>query len=162
MGLLSRGRERKLAGAHRGLVELLGELGGREEARRQLVALGPEAVPALIAGLADDQWLVRDWAAQILGELKDPRALEPLLDATRDPHWCVVASAAEALGEIGGSAASARLRELAGYESSSPAVVGALGAAGVPVSATAAGEKAAMETDDVRKAARAALDKLAS
>ena len=41
------------------------------------------------------------YAAQALGEIGDPRAVEPLINALNDRDWIVRGASAEALGKIG-------------------------------------------------------------
>ncbi len=67
-------------------------------------AMGPDAVEPLIEALADREGTVRKFAAIILGELKDVRAVEELGMALYDLHHEVSRVAAEALGKIGAPA----------------------------------------------------------
>jgi HEAT repeat protein len=46
--------------------------------------IGAPAVGPLIGELAAEEWAVREAAAGVLGEIRDPRAVEPLLTAIRD------------------------------------------------------------------------------
>ena len=62
------------------------------------VALGALAVEPLSAALKDERFSVRQAAAEALGKIKDPRAVEPLIAAHQ--NWWVGAAAACALGEI--------------------------------------------------------------
>ena len=52
----------------------------------------------------DEDWRVRCLAAEALGTLGDPRAIEPLIEALTDEYWDVGSSAAEALWKLGESA----------------------------------------------------------
>ena len=61
------------------------------------VALGSFAVEPLSAALKDEEWDVRQAAAEALGEIKDPRAVEPLIAALKDKDSDVRKAAAEAL-----------------------------------------------------------------
>ncbi|MFN2151282.1 MAG: HEAT repeat domain-containing protein [Anaerolineales bacterium] len=65
----------------------------RNEARWQLASIGSEAVPDLIQQLKTDRERCRLEAAKILGEIRDPSALEALVDALLDDsisiHWAV-------------------------------------------------------------------------
>jgi len=60
-------------------------------------------VPELIVVLQDQRKdpEVRKNAAEALGKIKDPRAVEPLIEALKDKDFRVRWNAAEALGEIG-------------------------------------------------------------
>ncbi len=59
----------------------------------------PRIVPAMIERLHDDDWWLRLTAADALGHIGDPRAVQPLIQALEDPEirWAAV----EALGRIG-------------------------------------------------------------
>lgn len=155
------------AAVHAGdMSELMKVVGAEIEELEQKRQVG-----ALVAILSSTptSWAVRTWAAKALGRLQDRRALSPLLDATRDSHWGPVCAAAEALGEIGDPAATPRLeellewippaasvgavREFVGTYGNAPRMSGAFEAA----AASAVGQA---EADDVRKAAREALEKI--
>ncbi|RZB32933.1 MAG: hypothetical protein AEth_00279 [Candidatus Argoarchaeum ethanivorans] len=51
--------------------------------------------------LKNKDWLIRDKAAEALGEIGDTRAVEPLIRALKDKDWFVRNKAAKALGIIG-------------------------------------------------------------
>jgi HEAT repeat protein len=77
-----------------------------EEARigvsMDLIALGRPAVTELLEALDDGLWVVREAAAQALGIIGDPRAVEPLLQkAKTDRDRGVRESCIKALGEFG-------------------------------------------------------------
>ncbi len=58
----------------------------------------------LIAGIltnAGEQWYVRSTAAEALGRIQDPNALEALITVLMDPHWNVRSQSATALGSLG-------------------------------------------------------------
>ena len=57
----------------------------------------PRAVPALVRGLSDSQWYVRQASATALGQIGDRRAIAALEKATRDPRKSVARAAAAAL-----------------------------------------------------------------
>ncbi len=59
----------------------------------------PRVVPHAIPLLKDSDWWIRIAAADTLGRLKDPRAVEPLIESLADPEvkWAAV----EALGRVG-------------------------------------------------------------
>jgi HEAT repeat protein len=63
--------------------------------------MGSLAVEPLIDSLSDTEATVRRYAAGILGELRDPRALQPLGMALFDMHHEVGSAAARALGLLG-------------------------------------------------------------
>lgn len=83
---------------------------------RELIELGPAAVPSLLEMLTDHNWLARSKAAALLGTIGDRRALKPLVrmmqsDTFVGSMWSVAytdegsvrARAAHALGVIGDS-----------------------------------------------------------
>ena len=76
--------ERRLRG-----VEALGAIGG------------PEAVDALVRSVSDPDERIRVRSAQLLADLRDPRAREILRGLARDPVPGVVAAAQEALSRLG-------------------------------------------------------------
>lgn len=69
-------------------------------AAEALVSIGAPAVPALCGALKDKNVNIRQAAAEALGQIKDPRAVESLIGALKDEDWFVRATAAGALGEI--------------------------------------------------------------
>lgn len=69
----------------------------RKHAREQLLAIGGEAVPALIAALHDNHEMVRWEAAKTLGDLPDRRAIQPLIAALEDEDEDIRWLAGEAL-----------------------------------------------------------------
>jgi len=74
----------------------------REEASGALAAIGEAAIPALLAALAHEEWLVRLHAVESLGKTKSPKAVEPLLSMLfNDGDSAVREDAVRALGEIG-------------------------------------------------------------
>ena len=70
-----------------------------------LVSIGTPAVDPLIAALKDKDSLVRERAADALGQIKDVRAVEPLIAALKDKDSLVRERAADALGQIKGARA---------------------------------------------------------
>jgi HEAT repeat protein len=60
-----------------------------------------DPVAEQIAALRDDDWAIREEAATLLGELKDPRAVDPLVSVLRDQDRSVREAAAGALASIG-------------------------------------------------------------
>jgi twitching motility protein PilT len=83
------------------MIELLGD--ADEETRAAAIGIASvfddvRIVPSTIPLLKDPDWWIRIAAADTLGRLKDPRAVEPLIAALGDPdvRWTAV----EALGRI--------------------------------------------------------------
>ena len=74
----------------------------RNSAASVLVRIGWSAIPYLIETLKDADKDIRKYAADILGEIGDRKAISPLINALRDSDDNVRSSAAEALGKIGG------------------------------------------------------------
>ena len=60
---------------------------------------GPGAA-ALLGGLDDAQWQVREQAAASIGKVRLPEAIGPLIATMNDESWQVRAKAANALGRI--------------------------------------------------------------
>jgi HEAT repeat protein len=60
-----------------------------------------------IAALKDEDWVIRQEAAGLLGTFKDPRAVTPLIALLRDPDRSVREAASEALRSIGTPAVEA-------------------------------------------------------
>ena len=82
------------------------ELSEREEARMStvinLLGIGRPSVEILIEYLDDDDWLVREAAADLLGKIGDVRAVEPLMQRLRvDKDTGVKELALKSLGLIG-------------------------------------------------------------
>ncbi|MDE3036635.1 MAG: HEAT repeat domain-containing protein, partial [Nitrospirota bacterium] len=80
--------------------------GEREEARMSavvdLLGIGRPMVEILIEYLEDEDWLVREAAADLLGKIGDVRAVEPLMDRLRrDKDTGVKELAMKSLGLIG-------------------------------------------------------------
>ncbi len=78
----------------------------REEARMatviDLLAIGRPSVEILIEYLRDEDWVVREAAADLLGKIGDVRAVEPLMERLRvDKDTGVKELALKALGLIG-------------------------------------------------------------
>jgi HEAT repeat protein len=65
-----------------------------------LIRIGSASVEALLPLLGDESDPARA-AAQVLGTLRDPHAVEPLLAAMKHQDWRVREEVAKALGEIG-------------------------------------------------------------
>ncbi len=78
--------------------------GVRQETVIQLHQIGRPAVEILLEYLEDDDWIVREAAADTLGKIGDVRAVEPLMDRLRkDKDTGVKEHALKSLGLIGDS-----------------------------------------------------------
>jgi HEAT repeat protein len=75
--------------------------GMRNASMEIYVRLGSAATEPLLGLLADPDEEVRNFAAVMLGSLRDPRAIEPLIGAMRDADVNVRHAAAASLGQIG-------------------------------------------------------------
>jgi len=82
-----------------------------EDAARALGMLGTAGLGPLMDALLDECWEVRRVAAEVLGELGDPRAVDSLSVALRDKSARVRRSSASALGKLGDLRAIAPLSE---------------------------------------------------
>jgi HEAT repeat protein len=79
---------------------------------RQIPANGEPDVEGAIALLQSSDAQVRQMVAYLLGQTRDPRAIEPLIDALQDEHVGVRGAAANALGTIGDLSAVPYLKPL--------------------------------------------------
>ena len=82
------------------------EEGGKRIAKSfRIRAKDPNAAKAdaMLIDLKDSHWLNRKYAAEVLGELKDPRAVLPLVEALTDEVGDVRQRAYDSLIKIGGS-----------------------------------------------------------
>ena len=61
---------------------------------------------AMLLDLKDSHWLNRKYAAEVLGDLKDPRSIGPLVEALEDEVGDVRQRAYDSLIKLGGSAVS--------------------------------------------------------
>ncbi len=78
--------------------------GVRQETVIQMHRIGRPAVEILLEYLEDDDWIVREAAADTLGKIGDVRAVEPLMDRLRsDNDTGVKEHAVKSLGLIGDS-----------------------------------------------------------
>lgn len=66
--------------------------------------LGEDAVAPLIGLLEDTNGVVREFAAQSLGNLRDTSAIGPLMRASRDPLWRVRSTAVQSISRMGSEA----------------------------------------------------------
>lgn len=122
-----------------------------------------KALPLLFGALNDQDSRIRAAAAEALGELGDPSAIEALGTAlAKDTDSDVREAAAEALGEVGSPNAVQVLRTglKDGDEDVRAAVVDALGEIGGPEAERVLRQALADSDEDVRDAAVAALAKL--
>ena len=81
------------------------EEGGKRIAKSfRIRAKDPNAAKAdaMLIDLKDSHWLNRKYAAEVLGELKDPRAVVPLVEALTDEVGDVRQRAYDSLIKIGG------------------------------------------------------------
>ena len=110
----------KLQTAEEALIGLL----GRDQFVSARIAaicieMGPRTAPLLIKTTREGSPKARFWAAKILGEIRDPRAMRALCDALLDPDPEVRSAATWALGQIGDPASAAlvasMLRDLVWY-----------------------------------------------
>jgi HEAT repeat protein len=77
-----------------------------------LEGFGTPAVQPLIAAMSDEQWQVREHAADILGLIGNQQAVDALAKALHDEHWQVRFAALTALGHIGGARAKDAVKAL--------------------------------------------------
>jgi len=85
----------------------------RKTALQQLAALGDPVIDPLIAALEDERWIMRQFAALALAEMRNPRAVDPLIEALSDREAVVREIAARALGQIGDPRAKEALNAVA-------------------------------------------------
>jgi HEAT repeat protein len=79
--------------------------GMRNASMEIYVKMGEPAVEPLLLLLSDRDEEIRNFAAVMLGTLRDGRAVQPLIGALRDPNVNVRHCAATSLGQIGSEAA---------------------------------------------------------
>jgi len=84
------------------IIELIGneQFSIRMAAIKELNDIGEKAVPALLQALCQGLWYTRECAAQVLGNIGDPRAVEPLIACLKDDNVGVRRSAAAALSKM--------------------------------------------------------------
>ncbi len=84
----------------------------------ELVAIGPDAVPALGSALSPDRpWLTAYRAAEALAQIGDGRASGPLINALRHPNSNVRWNVVRALAEVGDTRTLWALRRVAHEDS---------------------------------------------
>lgn len=86
--------------------------GRRNAAVEALVLMGSQAVPALLEAIGHKDPDVKKFLIDILGEIKDPRALDPIAPLTEDGQENIRLAAVEAIGSIGGEEGFNRLLAL--------------------------------------------------
>ncbi len=123
------------------------EEGGRRIAKNFKVrAKDPNAAraDAMLLDLRDSHWLNRKYAAEVLGELKDPRAVGPLVTALTDEVGDVRQRAYDSLIKLGGPAVPALVPLLVSEEDevrqSVTEIIRKIGKPAVEPLATALGE----------------------
>jgi HEAT repeat protein len=79
---------------------------------RVLDSFGAAAVPTLIVALEDEQWQVREQAADILGQIGLEIALPAIQTALQDEYWQVRFAAVNALAYIGGETAQLAIESM--------------------------------------------------
>lgn len=95
------------------------EEGGKRIAKSfRIRAKDPNAAKAdaMLIDLKDSHWLNRKYAAEVLGELKDPRAVLPLVEVLTDEVGDVRQRAYDSLIKIGGIAVASLVPLLASEE----------------------------------------------
>lgn len=97
------------------LVDALGDVDPhvRKTATKTLATLGEPAVEALIDALSHREWIVRQYAAWALVDIRPVQAVDALIEALEDREAIVREVAARALGAIGDPRADAALAEVA-------------------------------------------------
>ena len=86
------------------LVDLIGneQFSIRVAATKELIEMGPPAIPALLGALREGLWFTRECAARALGRIGGDEVIEPLLERLQDENVGVRRSALEALSMIVG------------------------------------------------------------
>jgi len=81
------------------LVDLIGneQFSIRVAATKELIEMGPPAIPALLEVLREGLWFTRECAARALGRIGGDEVIEPLLECLQDENVGVRRSALEAL-----------------------------------------------------------------
>jgi HEAT repeat protein len=104
----------KLQASEEALIALLGKLGPSVSARIAAICIemGPRTAPLLIRTLRDGSPRARFWAARILGEIQDGRAVRSLGDALLDPEDDVRSAAVWALGRLADPATASLIEPL--------------------------------------------------
>ena len=95
-------RGRKHADQIARLVDLIGneQFSIRVAATKELVEMGPPAIPALLDALRGGLWFTRECAARALGRIGGDEVIEPLMERLQDENVGVRHSALEALSRM--------------------------------------------------------------
>jgi HEAT repeat protein len=122
----------------------------------------PQATPAFIQALQDEEEDVRWEAAWALGEIGDPQATPALIQALQDENWRVREAAARTLGQIGDPQATPALIQALQDEEEDVRweAAWALGEIGDPQATPALIQALQDENWRVREAAAEALEKI--
>jgi HEAT repeat protein len=83
------------------IASFIGDINVRTIANPILVSIGAPATPLVVEALNDSDFVARWSAAEVLGDIRDQRAVEPLIATLNDPRQTVRRTAIEALGKIG-------------------------------------------------------------
>ena len=98
------------------------------DASERLIAMGTRATPTMMAQLHHSDEKARSLALTVLGELKDPQAIEAVAAVLNDPQESLQLSAMEALGQIGDARAIPYLLPLLSHNTLSYEAASALSA----------------------------------
>ena len=134
----------------------------RERVMDSLVELGGHRLtPHMVPMLADASDVIRRFAVNVLGRLKDPKALRSLVQtATQDADWWVKETAIEAVAAIGDARAVPYLVHIMGADPDlAPVCIQALIDMGAKEAAPQVAALAAAESPDTRFLAVQFLDK---
>jgi hypothetical protein len=84
------------------LIDLIGneQFSIRVAATKELIEMGPPAIPALLEALREGLWFTRECAARALGRIGGDEVVEPLLERLQDENVGVRRSALEALSTM--------------------------------------------------------------
>jgi hypothetical protein len=84
------------------LVDLIGneQFSIRVAATKELIEMGPPAIPALLNALQEGLWFTRECAARALGRIGGSEVIGPLLERLEDENVGVRRSALEALSRM--------------------------------------------------------------
>lgn len=112
---------------------LTGHSGAADSAARALARLGEPGIQALLECVKHQDYMALKAAAEALGDLGDPRAVQPLIDRAGSAYSGAHDSVVQALGKLGRPALQELLRRLKQDESGvCPDAVVALGCIGDP------------------------------
>jgi HEAT repeat protein len=133
----------------------------RMNAAKTLVEIGETAVEKLINSLKDENWQVRWHTAEILGEIGDVRGVKPLINLLNDKNNGVQSNSVIALVKIGNLGVEILIDNLNSKEwqirEHTAEILGEIGDVRGIVPLTRSLND---ESDDVRRAAKASLEKI--